>query len=90
MSKLNDKIAEIDSKVNPDTGNLLRIIFKTITLILVIVVMPIIVALVGSFAVVGDIPNWTGYAAFFPWFVLVVISGILWFYFSKWIPEQSE
>ncbi len=50
MSKF---IENLDSKVNPDTGNLLRKIFKIITLVMLCVVLPAIAITVGSFAVVG-------------------------------------
>ncbi len=87
MSKLSDKIAEMDSKVNPETGNKLRVTFKTITLILVLVCLPLIAAIGGSWAVIGATPSWTIYVAFFPWLVLVLIFSILWFYYSKWTKE---
>ncbi len=78
----------MDSNVNPDTGNMLRKIFKIITLVLLIVVLPIIALTVGSIVVGGGtLPTWVGYVGFFPWFVLVLIFGSLWFYFSKWTEE---
>ncbi len=89
MSKFNDMISNIDSGVNPSTGNLLRKIFKIITLILVIVVMPAIALAIGSVACMGgvELASWVLYVGFIPWFVLVVIFGLLWFYFSKWTEE---
>ncbi len=88
MSKFSDKINEMDSNVNPETGNKMRKIFALITLLLVIVVLPAIVIAIGAIVVGGgEIAAWVGPVAFFPWFVLVLVFGSLWFYFSKWTEE---
>ncbi len=87
MSKLNDTIHAMDSKVNPATGNLLRKVFAWLTMLLIFVGVPVITFLVGTFAVSAPVASWLVYAGLLPWLVLVIIFGLLWFYFSKWTEE---
>lgn len=109
MNKINEWVNSLDERVNPNTGNLLRKIFKVSTLLLITLGLFIIVIVVGSLAVVRSIQDsstdsWFSGAdtnlyltwdtslstaaiiciGFIPWFVLVLISGSGWFYFSKW------
>lgn len=77
-------IDNMDSKVSPKLGNTLRKVFMWTTMILIFVGLPVICFTIGSIAVAATIPAWTAYVAFFPWFILVAVTGTLWFYFSKW------
>ncbi len=92
MSKFSDFVDKVDKKVNPNIGYLLHRIFFILTLVLIFVALPLIVLIVGSFAVVGNIPNETAAicAGIIPWLVLLISSSILWFYFSKWIVNEEE
>lgn len=77
-------IENMDSKISPTTGNLLRKIFMWITIILIFVVMPVICFTIGSIIIGGTVASWVGPVAFIPWFALVLITSTLWIYFSKW------
>lgn len=92
MNKLNEKIKNFDSNLDPSLGNKLRFIFKTITLVLIIIILPIITVVVGSIALNAETFEVLNTKAimlsgFIPWFILVIVSGSLWYYFSKWIPS---
>ncbi|BDU67776.1 MAG: hypothetical protein TYPL_4290 [Candidatus Tyloplasma litorale] len=90
FKKIGNFVNALDAKVDPVKGNKFRKLFKSLTLILIIVVLPIIAAIVGSFVCIQPDDfnyNAAAYGGFIPWFVLVFSSGMLWFYFSKWTVE---
>ncbi len=77
-------IENMDAKISPDTGNILRKTFMWITMILIFVGLPVICFAIGSVVMGGTSVELAGLITTIIYIVLVAISWTLWFYFSKW------